>query len=126
MDCAWIGYVFKDVRVRVYTARRRSASRFIFFDDDKEDLPLKPRRDTGGLDAGSPEERGHGMSVEGMQQTVPDGLSESTQVMQDDVGLLTKFILMRSVQVAAVEGGKIGVGVEDCKDQAPLWMKYTV
>lgn len=59
MDCAWIAYVFKDVRVRVYTARRRSASRFIFFDDDKQDLSLKPRKDTGHLDASPPEERRH-------------------------------------------------------------------
>lgn len=126
MVCAWIAYVFKVVRVRVYTAGRRSASRFIFFNDDHEDLPLKPKRDTGCLDAGSPEERGNGIPVEDVQQAMPDGLSESTKVMQENVGLLSIFILMRSAQVTAVEGRKIGVRVKDCNDQAPLRMEYAV
>ncbi len=55
---AWRIYVFKDVRVRVYTARARSASRFTFFDDGKEGLPIERKKDTGCEDAGLLEERG--------------------------------------------------------------------
>ena len=57
---------------------------------------------------------------------MPDGLSESPQVVQDDVGLWTKFILIRSVQMPAIEYREISVGVEDCEDQAPLRMEYAV
>ena len=55
-----------------------------------------------------------------------DGLSESPQVVQDDVGLWTKFILIRSVEMPAIEHRKIGVGVEDREDQAPLRMEHAV
>ena len=49
-------YVFKDVRVGVYTARARSASGFTFFDDDEEGMPIERRKDAGGEDAGLLEE----------------------------------------------------------------------
>ena len=57
---------------------------------------------------------------------MPDGLSESSQVVQDDLGLWTKFILIRLVQVPAIEHLEIGVGVEDREDQTPLRMEYAV
>ena len=57
---------------------------------------------------------------------MPDGLSEPPQVVQDDLGLWTKFILTRSVQVPAIEHREIGIGVEDREDQAPLRMEHAV
>lgn len=51
-------YVFKDVRVRVYTARIRSASGFTFFDDGEKGMPIERRKDAGCQDAGLLEERG--------------------------------------------------------------------
>ena len=57
---------------------------------------------------------------------MPDGLSESPQEVQDDVGLGTKFILIRSVQMPAIEHRKIGVGVEDRDDQASLRMEHAI
>jgi hypothetical protein len=51
-----------------------------------------------------------------MQQSMPDGLSESSKVVQDDLGLWAKFILIRSVQMLTIEHGEIGVWVEDCED----------
>ena len=50
-------YVFKDVRKRVYTARTCSASRFTFFNDGKEGLPIERKKNTGCEDAGLLEER---------------------------------------------------------------------
>ena len=50
-------YVFKDVRVRVYTARVCTARGLIFFDDGEEGMPLECRKDVRGVDSGLPEER---------------------------------------------------------------------
>ena len=89
-------------------------------------MPIERGKDAGCEDTGLPEERGQRGPVEGVQQSMPDGLSESSQVVQDDVSLWTKFILIRSVQMPAIEHREIGVGVEDCEDQAPLRMKHAV
>jgi hypothetical protein len=50
--------VFKDVRVRVYTARVRSASGFIFFNDGEENMSVERRKDVGCEDFGLVEEGG--------------------------------------------------------------------
>lgn len=57
---------------------------------------------------------------------MPDGLSESPQVVQDNLGLWTEFILIRSLEMPAIEHREIGVGVEYREDQAPLRMEHTV
>jgi hypothetical protein len=51
-------YVFKDVRVGVYTGGTRSASSFTFFDDGYEGMPIKGGKDAGWEDASLLEERG--------------------------------------------------------------------
>ena len=73
--------MFKDVRVEVYTALVRSASRFIFFDHGEEGVPVEPRKDAGCEDAGLPEERGERRPVEGVQQSMPDSFPESSQIV---------------------------------------------
>jgi hypothetical protein len=49
-------YVFKVVRVRVYTARIRSASGFIFFNDREEHMAVEHLTDARGEDIGLVEE----------------------------------------------------------------------
>ena len=49
-------YVFKDVRVRVYTARVRSASGFIFFNNGEENVSVERWKDVGCEDVGLVEE----------------------------------------------------------------------
>ena len=61
-----------------------------------------------------------------MQQSMPDSLSESPQIVQDDLGLWAEFILIRSREMPAIEHREIGVWVEDREDQAPLRMEYAV
>jgi hypothetical protein len=73
--------VFKDVRVEVYTALVRSASGFIFLDYGKEGVPVEPRKDARCEDAGLLEERDERRPVEGVQQSMPDSLPESAQVV---------------------------------------------
>lgn len=119
-------YVFKDVRVGVYTARARSARGLIFFDDGDEGMSIERRKDAGCEDAGLLEERGQRGAVEGVQQSIPDSLSESPQVVQDDLGLWTEFILIRSLEMLAIEHREIGIGVENREDQAPLRMEDAV
>ena len=57
---------------------------------------------------------------------MPNGFAQASQVVQDDLGLGTEFILIRSVQMPAIEHREISVGVEDREDQAPLRMKHAV
>ena len=57
---------------------------------------------------------------------MPDGLSESPKVVQDDLGLWTEFILIRSLEMPAIEHREIGVWVENREDQAPLRMEHAV
>ncbi len=118
--------MFKDARGEVYTAGARSARRFTFLDDGEEGVPVERRKDAGSTDVGLLEERGQGGPIKSVEQSMPDGLSESSQVLQDDVGLRTKFILIRSAQMTAIEDREIGVGVEDREDQAPLRMEHAV
>ena len=73
--------MFKDVRVEVYTALVRSASGFIFLNHGEEGVPVEPRKDAGREDAGLPEERGERRPVEGMQQSMPDSLTESSKIV---------------------------------------------
>lgn len=47
---------------------------------------------------------------------MPNGLSKPPQVVQDDVGLWTKLILIRSLQMPAIDYREIGVWVEDRED----------
>jgi len=49
-------YVFKVVRVRVYTARVRSASGFIFFNNGEENVSVERWKDVGCEDLGFVEE----------------------------------------------------------------------
>jgi len=51
-------YVFKDVRMRVYTGRVRSASGFVFFYYGQESVPIEHRKDTGYEDTSLPEKPG--------------------------------------------------------------------
>lgn len=96
-------YVFKDVRGEVYTAGARSARGFTFLDDGEEGMPVERRKDAGSTDVGLLEERGQGGPIKSVEQSMPDGLSESPEVMENDVSLRTKFILIRSLQMSAIE-----------------------
>ena len=96
-------YVFKDVRVGVYTGKTRSASSFTFFDDGYEGLPIKGGKDVGCEDTSLLDERGQGRPVEGMEQSMSNGFTKTPQVVQDDLGLWTEFILIRSMQMPAIE-----------------------
>lgn len=89
-------------------------------------MPVERRTDVGYEDSGLLEERGQCGSVEGVQQSLPDGLSKSPKMVQDDLGLRAKFILIRSVQMLAVEHREIGIWVEDCEDEAPFRMERAV
>lgn len=55
-----------------------------------------------------------------------DRLSESSQVVQDDVRVRAKFILTRFAQMFSIEHRQIGIRVESCKDETSLWMEYAV
>src|SRR6266849_10548438 len=57
---------------------------------------------------------------------MPDGLSETPQIVQEDLGLWAKFILTRSVEMPAIEDREIGVWVEDREDQAPFRTEHAV
>ena len=57
---------------------------------------------------------------------MPNGFTQASQVVQDDLGLGTEFILIRSVQMPAIKYRKISVGVEYRQDQASLRMKHAV
>jgi hypothetical protein len=88
----------------------------IFFNDGEEGMSIERRKDTGCQDAGLLEEGGQRGAVEGVQQSIPDSLSESPQVMQDDLGLWTEFILIRSLEMLAIEHREICVRVENRED----------
>ena len=66
-------------------------------------MPIKGGKDAGCEDAGLLEERGQGGPVEGMEQSMPNGFTKAPQVVQDDLGLRTEFILICSVQMPAIE-----------------------
>ena len=95
--------MFKDVRVEVYTVWTSSASGLFFFNNNYEGMPIKRRKNAGCEDAGLPEQRDQCRLVEGVQYSVPNSLSESPQVVKDDMSLRAKFILVRSAQMSAIE-----------------------
>ena len=57
---------------------------------------------------------------------MPNGFTKASQVVQDDLGLGIEFVLIRSVQMPAIEHGEVSVGVEHRENQAPLRMEYAV
>lgn len=103
-----------------------SASGFIFFDDREEGLPIKSGKDGGCDGADAEEERGERLLVKYVQQSLSDGFSEFTEIMEKDLGLRTEVVLICALQVAAIEPGEVRGRMEEGEDQAPLGMEDAV